>query len=272
VAYTALAGSQGSVGTHRESPGPSADAAVGDSAVLLPAAPAARTGTEEEYCHELLGDRNASAPSDYDTGRRVDVLIDEFLPDRVVRGKEALDVGCGLGFFSARLHERGARVTACDIGPTLVEKTRQRVGCRAEVADALGLVAHFGPARFDLVVSSGCVEHTPDPNAALRQMAGVLRPGGYLAVSTPNRLWAPVVKFATRAGLRPFDGHENFSTWRGLRATLRGAGLHIIREAGLHLFPFQLGLHGLSAWCDRRLQALRGLMINLCVLARKPAR
>jgi hypothetical protein len=54
---------------------------------------------------------------------------------------------------------------------------------------------------------------------------------------------------------------------------MRSAGLEILRERGLHLFPFQLPVHGLSRWCDRNLQLLRGGMINLCVLGRKaPAR
>ena len=228
-----------------------------------------RVPTKEDYAHERLGDRFESALSSYDTRRRVETLIDGFLTDEMVAGKSALDVGCGLGFFSQRLKERSARVTACDLGATLVERTRQRVGCTGVVADVMSLSEQFGRASFDLVVSSECIEHTPDPRAALRQMAAVLKPGGHLVVSTPNILWMPVVRAASRFHLRPFDGHENFSSWRSLRKTLRGAGIEIVREQGLHLFPFQFGLQGLSTWCDRHLQALRGGMINLCVLGRK---
>jgi 2-polyprenyl-3-methyl-5-hydroxy-6-metoxy-1,4-benzoquinol methylase len=228
-----------------------------------------RAITEEELCHERLGDEFERALSDYDTRRRVETLIDEFLADDMVAGKETLDVGCGLGYFSKRLAERGARLIACDIGPGLVQKTRDLVGCRAEVADALELVQQFGEGRFDLVVSSECIEHTPSPQRALEQMAAVLKPGGYLAVSTPNIVWSPVVKLATALRLRPFDGHERFSSWSGMRRVLRSSGVEIVREAGLHLFPFQLPLHRLSTWCDRRLQTLRPLMINVCVLGRK---
>ena len=228
-----------------------------------------RTPSREEYCHERLGDRFAQALSSYDTERRVKVLIDEFLSEDMVRGKAALDVGCGLGFFSEALQKRGAHVTACDIGPTLLERTRQRVGCACELVDALQLAQHFGSNRFDLVVSSECIEHTPSPAAALRQMADVLKPGGYLAVSTPSILWKPVVTLATIARLRPFDGYENFSSWGGIRKTLHANHVHIVREYGLHLFPFQLGLHRISTWCDQDLQVARKLMINICVLGRK---
>jgi SAM-dependent methyltransferase len=138
------------------------------------------------------------------------------------------------------------------------------------VADALRLEAQFGAARFDLVVSSECIEHTPDPSLAIQQMLRVLRPGGLLAVSTPNVVWQPVVRAATRLGLRPFDGLENFTSWRGMRAAIRAGGGLIRRERGLHLFPFQLGLHRLSRFADARLQVARGVMINICVLAEKP--
>jgi 2-polyprenyl-3-methyl-5-hydroxy-6-metoxy-1,4-benzoquinol methylase len=228
-----------------------------------------RIPSEQEYCHELLGDRFAQALSVYDTCRRVEVLVHEFLLDEMVRGKTALDVGCGLGFFSEALQQRGANVTACDIGPTLLERTRQRVGCKCELADALQLIDHFGRDRFDLIVSSECIEHTPSPAEALRQMATVLKPGGYLAISTPNIIWTPVVKLATVARLRPFDGYENFSSWKSIRKTLRASEVSIIREYGLHLFPFQLGLHRMSRWCDRHLQIARNLMINVCILGRK---
>jgi len=222
----------------------------------------------QELTHERLGDRFADALSTYDTARRLDVLVDEFLPDDLA-GLHVLDVGCGLGFFSERLVQRGAIVTACDIGPGLVEQTKKRARCEAIVADALRPVETFGASRFDAVVSSECIEHTPSPLDALKQMVAVVKPGGRIAMSTPNRVWQPVVRAASRLRLRPFDGYENFSTWSEVRQTFEREGADVIAERGLHLFPFQLGCHGLSAWCDRHLQTARGLMINLCVLARK---
>jgi len=137
------------------------------------------------------------------------------------------------------------------------------------VADALRLTEVFGANQFDAVVSSECIEHTPSPYDVLKQMVAVLKPGGVVAMSTPNRLWQPVVRLASRLRLRPFDGYENFSTWGGIRRTFKEEGAEIIAERGLHLFPFQFGLHSFSAWCDRNLQVARPLMINMCVLARK---
>ena len=228
-----------------------------------------RTPDRREYVHERMATDFADARSSYDTQRRVEVLVDAFLPDEILRGRRVLDVGCGLGDFSARVHARGAIVTACDLGPTLVEMTRRRVGCEAVVADALRLVETFGRDRFDVVISSECIEHTPSPPEAIHQMVSVLRPGGYLSLSTPNLVWKPLVALSTRLRLRPFDGFENFSSWRSLGTALRRSGATVVQERGLHLFPFQLPLHSLSRWCDRHLQMLRAGMINVCVLARR---
>ena len=55
-------------------------------------------------------------------------------------------------------------------------------------------------------------EATRDPALAIAQMVAILRPGGYLSLSTPNLAWSPVVKLVTALGLRPYDGFENFSS------------------------------------------------------------
>ena len=233
--------------------------------------PSQRRVHPKELCHERLGDQFAHALSNYDTSRRVEILVDQFLSaDRLV-GRRVLDVGCGLGFFSERLQALGARVTACDLGPQLVARTRERVGCTAVVADALRLSEQFLPGSFDVVVSSECIEHTPDPLRAVREMAALVAPGGYLSLSTPNVLWSPVVKLATWLRLRPFDGYENFSSWRTLRRALHDAGLVVRQAYGLHLFPFQFRMHGLSRWIDAHGQWARGAMINICLLGQRPS-
>ena len=222
-----------------------------------------------ELCHDRLADRFGELLSNYDTQRRLETLIDDFLPAERLAGATVLDVGCGLGQFSERLQSRGATVTATDIGVRLLDLTRERVGCECVQADALDLANVFGENRFDVVVSSECIEHTPDPALAIRQMAKVLKPGGLLSLSTPNRIWQPVVHLATQLRMRPFDGYERFLSWGQVRDTLASSSMVLKRERGLHLFPFQLPLHRVSRWCDRRLQVLRGGMINLCVLAEK---
>jgi len=222
-----------------------------------------------DYAYERLGERFARSLSSYDTTRRVEVLVDQFLAPSSIAGLLALDAGCGLGFFSERLALHGAKVTACDLAPSLVDATRERAGCTARVADVLELTDTFGTNCFDIVVSSECIEHTPDPGTAIEQLVAVAKPGGLIALSTPNLLWKPLVAFASAVRLRPFDGYENFSTWLSLRRSFKRAGATVVQERGLHLFPFQLPAYGALRWCDEHLQVLNSLMINLCVLAVK---
>lgn len=228
-----------------------------------------RSLDDRELCHDRLGADFEKSLSLYDTRRRVETLVDEFLAPLNLKGKHVLDVGCGLGYFSQRLKHHGAIVTASDIGPYLLTQTAKRVGCKVVQADALNLVQTFARGEFDVVLSSECIEHTPDPQRAIRQMVEVLKPGGYLSLSTPNLLWYPVIRTATVLKLRPFDGMENFSTWGGLRRLMLECGVQVQQQKGLHLFPFQVGLHRLSRWVDSVGQALRGLMINLCLLGQK---
>lgn len=222
-----------------------------------------------ELCHERLADVFDFHTSPYDRSRRVEVLIDDFLTEEMLQGKRTLDVGCGLGHFSERLVARGASVVACDIGPRLLALTKKRAGCETVLADALNLVDAFGKESFDLVVSSECIEHTPDPGLALEQMAAVLKPGGRIAVSTPNILWQPIVRTATIMKMRVFDGYENFSSWNSLERKLEDSGVEIERRSGMHLFPFQFGFHGFSKWIDQNCQGMRWAMYNLSVLGRK---
>jgi len=223
----------------------------------------------EDLAYDALFDEFHSALNDYDTRRRVEVLIDDFLKDLDLTGSSALDVGCGLGFFSRRLHERGANVTPCDIAPKCVRHVQSLVGTEGLQADVMNLGQTLAGKTFDVVVSSECVEHTPDPLVAVTEICKAVKPGGWLALSTPNRVWQPVVRTAQKFKLRRFDGYENFVTWNQLCKTVEQSGLKIHRRQGLHLFPFQFGMHSLSRWLDSHAQWTAGVMINICLLARK---
>lgn len=222
-----------------------------------------------ELNHNTLAEQGTADAWNYDTSRRLDILVDEFFKNMDLTGKEVLDVGCGLGYFSERMVQRGAKVLCTDLGPELVQTTIKRAGCDGIIADALNLKQALGDKRFDIVISSECIEHTPNPYQAARSMCEVLKPGGYLSISTPNLPWQPVVRMATKLKLRKYDCLENFSSWSGLTRAIETSDMHILERQGCHLFPFQFKMHGLSTWCDRRFQALRAMMINICILAQK---
>ena len=121
----------------------------------------------------------------------------------------------------------------------------------------------FQNATFDVVLSTEVIEHVPHPPTAVREFARVLKSGGHLVLSTPNRLWQTPVRLASALRIRPYDGLENFLTTGELQTTASDAGLSVIEHRGIHLFPFQLRwIHPLLKYMDRHGTVLRPLMIN----------
>ncbi len=224
---------------------------------------------EKELTHDRLTARFDELMNDYDLGRRTEVLLDQFLGTEGVGGKLVLDAGCGVGGLTQALVAKRARVVALDVGPQLAATTKSRYHCAAVVASmsALGLKTD----SFDVVLSSEAIEHTADPRAAVLELYRVVKPGGHLVLSTPNRLWQAPVRAASALGFRPYDGFENFLRPSELRAALERAGGRVVEHRGVHLWPFQIRpLRPLSRWVDRYGSSLLPLMINQCIHCVKP--
>jgi 2-polyprenyl-6-hydroxyphenyl methylase/3-demethylubiquinone-9 3-methyltransferase len=204
---------------------------------------------------------------DYDLGRRIEVLVDRFLGGRL-DGKLVLDAGCGVGGMTRALVARGARVIALDIGPNLAAEARARCGCPAVVGTLAA--TGFASDSFDVVLSSEAIEHTPDPRRSVLELYRLVKPGGDLVLSMPNRLWQAPVRVASALGLRPYDGYENFLWPSQLHGVLEAAGATVVEHRGIHLWPFQIKqLRPLLQRVDRLGATLLPLMINQCLHARK---
>jgi ubiquinone/menaquinone biosynthesis C-methylase UbiE len=165
---------------------------------------------------------------------------------------------------------RGARVTSLDIGLELL-KVAQDKGAQALVqGDALYLP--FADGSFDVVISSECIEHTLDGGLAVREMLRVLKSGGYLALSCPNRFWRWAVVLATTVGLRPYGGIEEPPTWSLLEDWIEEAGGTTLHHAGVHALPFQIPFAAsILPRLDRKLARAERYFVNQVVLACKPA-
>ena len=101
--------------------------------------------------------------------------------------RDALDLACGTGRWSAELAARGHRVTGVDGSPEMLALAR--VAGVEFLAGDLHAVP-VGDASFDLVVCALAVSHVPDLSPVFAEFARVLRPGGTLVVSDvhPDRI------------------------------------------------------------------------------------
>jgi SAM-dependent methyltransferase len=170
-------------------------------------------------------------------------------PDRrwlAPRGQmRLLDVGCGSGFFLARMHAQGWRVTGLDASEAAVRRVRDELRLPALV----GTLPHPGltPGAFDVITLWQSLEHVYRPLDALRTARELLAPGGRLIVSVPNIAGAPFRWFGPAwTGLELPRHLTHFSP-----ATLQ----EMLRRAGFEAGPVTMVRH--VSWLRRSAREAR---------------
>ena len=159
------------------------------------------------------------------------LLLDLFLS--ATPGPQVLNAGAGQGTFSVRLARRGFDVTSVDESEAAVEVLREHVRGPVLRADVTALP--FERESFDAAVLGEVLEHVPGDEAALQEVARVLRPGGVLAVSVP----------ANPARFGPSDrwaGHQRRYSRDMLLGVCRRSGFSVQRCAAWG-FPFSALYH-----------------------------
>jgi len=118
------------------------------------------------------------------------------LAARDPRPSRILELGSGTGYGTAELAGAAPLVVGVDrIAP---DPSARSAGPRFLRADLGGIP--IASTSFDLIVSFQVIEHLRDPGDYLDAIARILRPGGIVVITTPNRL--------TSDGENPFHVHE----------------------------------------------------------------
>jgi SAM-dependent methyltransferase len=108
------------------------------------------------------------------------------------RGKDVLEIGCGIATDGLEFAKHGARYVGVDLTPAAIELAIERfklygVKARFELANAEDRLP-FPDATFDHVYSFGVIHHSPNPERIVAEIRRVLRPGGTFTIMLYNRM------------------------------------------------------------------------------------
>jgi 2-polyprenyl-6-hydroxyphenyl methylase/3-demethylubiquinone-9 3-methyltransferase len=163
-------------------------------------------------------------------------------------GKEVLDIGCGGGILADAMARKNARVTGIDLSTKALkvaqlhalEAGTPNVNYREISAEALAAEA---PGSFDVVTCMEMLEHVPDPASVVQACATLVKPGGWVFLSTLNRnpksFLLAIVGAEYLLRLLPRGTHEYAKMIRPseLARYVRQSGLDLVHTRGMEYNP-----------------------------------
>jgi len=176
-------------------------------------------------------------------------MLDEIGVDR---DSTIVDVGCGEGFV-ALMYKIGEspQILGFDINKEAIENAKKTFShCNFFVADAQNVSLNI---KVDAVVACEVIEHLKKQEQALKRWVELLKDGGYLILSTPNRatVW--------RMSKQP-PHHQNMLTLKKILNLLRNEQLRIIKIVPLDFpFPLRYKLFRIDSLCRLNLLLPRRL-------------
>ena len=159
---------------------------------------------------------------------------------RIRPGERVLDVASGSGDLARAFAARGADVWMSDINGPMLARGRDRMLDAGRMVPAVRCDAEhlpFGDARFDCVSVGFGLRNMTHKDAALAEMARVLKPGGRLLVLEFSRVWKPLRK--------PYDLYSfHVLPWLGERVAGDAAAYRYLAES-IRMHPDQPALAGM---------------------------
>lgn len=144
-----------------------------DRCGLVFSSPIFSADTIQRFYHQSVCTYEELVPFTTRTYERLVVPLRKKLP----RQPRVLEIGCGTGFFLERLRRSGVKqVWGVEPGQAMVERAPHTL--RRRIKRSFFRRGLFGKDSFDLVACFHTLDHMLEPNAAVKAMYEVLKPGG----------------------------------------------------------------------------------------------
>lgn len=175
----------------------------------------------------------SSAYDDYDNPL---VALEEPVVSRLVgdpRQRRMADIGCGTGRHAIRLARAGAHVVGVDFSSGMLRALQ-----RKPLPEGLTVLEHdlttgvpFDDASFDLVLCCLVLEHMPDLDASIAELARICRPGGSVIITD---LHPEMTRRGIQARYRDAQTGDKFQIAGGGHRPISAYVMAAVR-AGLHI-------------------------------------
>ena len=174
-----------------------------------------------------------------------------FVAGRIARlgvgGGRMLDVGAGVGRFSAHFQAAGFDVTPLEIHPLLAGRIEDETGLSV-VRQPFEVWRPGDDVRFDVIVISQVLEHVVEPGAWLARASALLGPGGVLFASIPNFGSLLVALLGAKEGNICPPTHINFFTRHSFAKAAAAHGLRAVRLETPSVLPPAPAIDAVSAY------------------------
>jgi SAM-dependent methyltransferase len=101
-----------------------------------------------------------------------------------------LEIGSGLGYFTYSLLKAGYNIKGIDISETAVNKANETFGDHF-ICAGISEYAHENAGKYDIVISTEVIEHIENPLEFVDSILILLKPGGKIILTTPNKSLFP---------------------------------------------------------------------------------
>lgn len=171
---------------------------------------------------------------------RADTHSHQHIADQIKKilpnGGKVLDMGCGQGALSGRLHDMGYEVTAVDTNPAdFICKTVPLVQLDFNDAAAVERFFQEHEGRYDLVLGVEVIEHVHNHWEYVESLKRGAKQSGYVVITTPNiTSWVSRLFFLFKSEFHQFEpidreyGHINPIAWHQLTYILEQKQLKVL--------------------------------------------